>query len=66
MKKKRKKMKGQTHPGTHPPQTNKRRKMDPIHGAKIQPMHQVMNIRGKDLLNAWKQYPRSSIYHWAA
>ena len=40
--------------------------MNPIDGAKIQLMYQPMNIRGKDLLLKWKQYPRSTVYHWAA
>lgn len=44
----------------------KKKKMNPMHGAKIQLMYQVMNIRGKKLLDMWKQYPRSTVYEWAA
>jgi len=43
-----------------------RKKMDLLHGTKIQLMYQVMNIRGKQLLKKWAQYPRSTVYECAA
>ena len=46
--------------------TRKWKKMDPNHAMKIQFMYQLMNIRGKNLLDKWKQYPKSTVYAWAA
>ena len=45
----------------------RRKKVDPTHGVKIQLMYQLMNIRGKNLIDKWKHlYSRSAIYEWAA
>ena len=42
----------------------KRKHMDPMHTARIQLMYQELNIRGKELLRRWPQYPRSVVYEW--
>ena len=40
-------------------------KMNPIHVAQIQVLHQEGKVHGKELLKRLPQYSRSLIYHWA-